>query len=354
MRNPLEWLEQRRARERYMPRARRPRSGRTAKVAAVALVVILAAAALLELSRGGGSEAAFVELARDSGREPLDLIENAARSRRLVFLSDIPSAPAPKRLAAQAIERIGLGTGLDLVVLDVDSNEQPYIDRYLATSPEDPSILLSRPRAVREGSGASREYLDIYRTVWRVNEQLGAARRIRIIAADAPGWPPERATSPADAARLFAERADHMASTVMERALARNPGARVLFLVDGLHALKSGGGRVQTGGAAPAPITWLAAQMRERFPSDVYSILVDAPPSRSINPAVAAYRGTAFADVLSRGGVPAGTALPVTNAFNDVSRSPIRTAGTTGIEFSLEPRVAPMSDLADAYIYFGG
>src|SRR5690606_4296630 len=28
MRNPLEWWEQRRARERYMPRTRRPRSGR--------------------------------------------------------------------------------------------------------------------------------------------------------------------------------------------------------------------------------------------------------------------------------------------------------------------------------------
>jgi hypothetical protein len=337
-----------------MPRARRPRSGRTAKVAGISLIVILAAAALLEFRRGGGSEAEFVERARESGEDPLALIEEAARSRRLVFLSDIPTAPAPKRFAEQAIERIALGSGLDLVVLDIDSNEQPHIDRYLATSPEDPSILLSRPRAIREGAGASREYLDIYRTVWQVNEQLGAARRIRIVAADAPGWPPSRATSPADAARQFAARADQMAAAVMERALNRNPGARVLFFVDGLHALKSGGGRVQTGGASPAPITWLAAQMRERFPSDVYSILIDAAPSRSISPEVAAYRGTAYGDVLRRGGVSAGTALRVGDVFNDVSRNPVRTAGTTGIDFALEPRTTPMTELADAYIYFGG
>lgn len=353
MRNPLEWFEQRRARQRYMPRPRRPRSGRTAKVAAVTLVVIIAVAALLEFRRGGGSEAEFVEMAGESSRNALDLVEQAARSRRLLFLSDIPSAAAPKQFAEQAIERIALGSGLDVVVLDIDSDEQPHIDRYLATSPEDPSILLSRPRTIREGGGASREYLDIYRTVWRVNQQLGVARRIRIVAADAPGWPPAQATSPADAARRFAERADHMANTVMERSLARNPGARVLFLVDGLHALKSGGGRVQTGGAAPAPITWLAAQMRERFPADVYTVLMDATPSRSIRTPVAAYRGTVFADPMRRGGLPSGTALPVTAAFDDLSRSPVRTVGTTGIDFSLEPRALPMTDVADAYIYFG-
>lgn len=353
MRNPLEWWEQRRARERYMPRARRPRSGRTAKVAGITLVVIVAVAALLEFRRGGGTEAEFVEMARESARDPLELVEQAARSRRLLFLSDIPTAPAPKRFAEQVIERVALGSGLDVVVLDIDSDEQPYIDRYLATAPEDASILLSRPRAVREGGGASREYLNLYRTVWRINQELGAARRIRIIAADAPGWPPAQATSPADAAHRFSERADHMASTVMERSLARDPGARVLFLIDGLHALKSGSGRVQTGGAAPAPITWLAARMRERFPADVYTVLMDATPARSISTPVAAYRGTDFADPLRRGGLPSGTALQVTPVFDDLSRSPIRTVGTTGIDFSLEPRTLPMTDIADAYIYFG-
>lgn len=354
MRNPLDWWEQRQARSRYMPRKVRTGSGRTAKVAAVALIVILATAALLEFRRGGGSDADLVELATTAGQDPLELVEEAARTRRLIFLSDISSATAPKQFAEQAIERIALTSGLDLVVLDIDESEQPYIDLYLATSPEDPSILLSRPRAIREGDGASRAFLDIYRTVWRVNEELGAARRIRIVAADAPGWPPARATSAANAARIFGERSDHMAQNVNDRALGRNPGARVLFFVDGLHALKSGGGRVLTGGATPAEMTWLAAQMRERYPADVYTILVDAAPSRSINPAVVAYRGTAYADVLRRGGIPTGTALRVNDTFDDVSRSPIRTAATTGVEFSLYPRDVGIADIADAYIYLGG
>lgn len=353
MKNPLDRWEQRRARRRYMPKAQKQGTGRTAKVAAIALVVILATAALLELRGGGGAEAELVALAQNAAVPALDLIEEAARTRRLVFLSDVPTATAPKRLAREAIERIASTSGLDLVVLDIDADEQPFIDRYLATAPEDASILLSRPRSIREGDGASRALLDIYRTVWRVNQQLGAARRIRIVAADAPGWPPARATSPADAARMFAQRADSMVESVMARSLARSPNARVLFFVDGLQALKSGGGRVQTGGATAATVTWLAAQLRERFPADVYSILVDATPSRSISTEVAAYRGTAFGDILRRGGVPIGAALQVNAVFDDVSRAPVRTVGTTGVDFVLSPRATPMSELADAYIYLG-
>lgn len=353
MKNPLDRFRQRRARRRYMPRAESPGSGRTAKVAAIALVVILATAALLELRGSGGAEAELIALAQNAALPPLDLIEEAARGRRLVFLSDVPTAIAPKRLAQEAIERMATTSGLDLVVLDIDADEQPFIDRYLATSPEDASILLGRPRAIREGDGASRALLDIYRTVWRINQQLGAARRIRIVAADAPGWPPARATSPADAARLFALRADSMVESVMERSLARSPNARVLFFVDGLQALKSGGGRVQTGGATPATVTWLAAQMLERFPADVYTILVDATPSRSITTEVAAYRGTVFGDILRRGGIPIGTALQVNATFDDVSRNAVRTVGTTGVDFALDPRATPVSDLADAYIYLG-
>jgi hypothetical protein len=93
--------------------------------------------------------------------------------------------------------------------------------------------------------------------------------------------------------------------------------------------------------------------MRERFPADVYTILVDAAPSRSISPEIASYRGTGYAEPLRRAGVPTGTALEVSSAFDDASRSPIRTAGTTGVTFSLEPRSLRMTDLADAYVFFG-
>jgi hypothetical protein len=336
-----------------MPRTRTTKTGTIAKVSIAALVVIIGAAALLEMRRGDGAEAELLEHARAHRLEALDLIDVAGRSRRLVFLADIPSAAAPKRLAAQAIERLALGPGLDLVVLEVDADEQPFIDRYLATAPEDASILMSRPRASRENDGASRAFVDIYRTVWRVNQELGAHRRVRIVAADLAGWPPARTVSPHETARLFGERDAHMAEAVTARALARDPGARVLFFMGGLHALRVGGGQVQTGGTRPVSVTWLAARLAERYPQDVYTILTDAAPSRAAAAEVAAYRGTAAADVMRRGGMAAGSAFRVTEQFDVLGRSPVRVTGTTGLSFTIEPRSARFSELADAYIYLG-
>jgi hypothetical protein len=352
MRNPLDSWRQRQARQRYMPRARTTRAGTITKVSLAALVVIILAAALLEMRRGGG-EADLVEHARENRLDPLDLVEVAGRSRRLLFIADIPSAAAPKRFAAQAVERLAMGPGLDLLVLEVDADEQPHIDRYLATAPEDASILMSRPRAIREDDGASRTYVDLYRTVWRVNQELGAHRRVRIVAADRAGWPPARATSPHDAARLFGERDEHMLQAVDSRALARNPGARVLFFMGGLHALKSGGGVVQTGGTRPVEVKWLAARLVERYPHDVYTVLTDASPSRVAGTEVAAYRGTAAAEPLRRGGIPSGSGFRLNEEFDALTRAPVRVIGTTGLSFTLEPRSARFTEVADAYVYFG-
>jgi hypothetical protein len=353
MRNPLEWWRQRQARRRYMPRVQTTKTGTIARFSIVALVLIIAAAALLEMRQGGGAEAELGEHAAANRLDPLELIDVVGRSRRFIFLADIPSAPAPKRFAAQAIERLATGPGLDLVVLDVDADEQPFIDRYLATTPEDASILMARPRAIREGDGASRSFVDIYRTVWRINQDLGAHRRVRIVAGDRPGWPPGRATSPHEAARLFGERDEHMLDAVMQRALAREPNARVLFFVNGLHTLKTGGGRVQTGGTRPVDVQWLAARMAERFPQDVYTVLTDAGAARVVTTEVATYRGTQAADVMRRAGVRSGSGFRTHESFDALTRTPIRVVGTTGLEFMLEPRVAQFSQLADAYIYFG-
>ncbi|MEX1184464.1 MAG: hypothetical protein WEF86_14725 [Gemmatimonadota bacterium] len=351
MRIPLEWWKQREARRRFMPRAKARGTGTTAKFAVVALVVIVAAAALLELRRGTGAESDVIAYAEQNRQDPVDFIEEIARTRHLVVIADIPSAAAPRRFAADAVERLAGTSGLDVVALDVPSDEQPYIDRYLATTPEDASILLARPDAIREGDGASRALLDLYRTVWRVNQDLNPSRRIRIVALDHPDWPPAGAVSPSAAAQLFGLRGPHMMEVIHERVLTRSPQAVVLFLVDGLHALRSGGGRAVTGGTTPVEAVWLGTLLAERYPQGLYTILTDASASRVASPAVATYRGTAAGEALR--GTDSGFALRVNETFNSFSRSPLLVTATTGLDFSLQPRAAPVTELADGYAYFG-
>jgi hypothetical protein len=348
--NPLENWRQRRARQRYMPQARPVRSGRTAQAAVLLLGLILLVSALLEL-RGDDRGAALAAYVAEGGMAPLDLVERAGRTRRLIFLADIAGSNTTKRFAAEVIERLARTSELDVVALGIDADEQPYIDTYLHTEQEDASLLITRPRLLHEAEGVSEGYLAIFRKVRRLNEALGADRQIRILALDPPDWPPARAVAPHELARRFGVRDEHMHRTI-STLLQREPRARVLFMLDGLHVLRGSGGSVQTGGTRTVRTTWLASRLEQEYPQDVYSILVDAPASRSAAPPVAAYRGTAAGPLLAerRGDDPVGIALAGPFGF---TRQPIRVAGRPGIRFEHEPHGLTLPEVANAYIYLG-
>jgi hypothetical protein len=351
MRNPVERIRMRLARRRFMPRPHRRGPGTTAKIAIVALVVIIAAAAVLELQRGDANAEGFLESIGTRAVEPMPLLQAAARTHRLILLSDVAGSATAKRFAAEAIDSIARGSGLDAVALEVGADQQQWIDLYLASRPESPSILLQHPATLHEDEGTGRDYLEIYRTIWRLNDELGAARSIRIVAVDVPGWGTDVA-SPSQAAVRFGERDAHMVERIDERILSRNARARILFFVDGLRVLR-GEARAQTGGTEPVPVTWLAALLDRRAPGEVYSVLVDAPPTRAPTAHVARYQGTELHELIRRtSGVPDRFALRVDGSF-DFAGNPIRIVTKPGLTFDLLPRSFRLGGQVDAYIYLG-
>ncbi len=347
--NPIEQYRQRRARRRFVPRKPRVGVGRTARISVVALVVILAVAAVLEMRGGGTAERSLMPYAESAAVEPADLIATAGRRHRLVLLADVPGAALPKRLAARAVQVLVETSGIDALVVDVPADEQPFLDRYFLTVPEDPSILISRPRAVREAEGVSRDYLELYRTVWRANAALGPDRAIRVIAADMPDWPPRPGTAPHRAAAVFGQRDAFMAERVDSLLLGRNSRVRALFFMSGLHVLR-GGAALQSGGSGLVEITWLAQRLAQRYPGEVYSIAVDASAGRALAPDVVAWRRTGAYDVLRRGvpGAPRSVGMRVTDAFDAIG-APVSVVAVPGTTFSLQPG-GRLRDLVDAYI----
>jgi hypothetical protein len=352
MRNPVERIRMRLARRRYMPRPHRSGPGTTARIAMVALVVIIGAAAMLELRRGDAEAEAFLSSLDAQAVDPMPLLTSAARTHRLLLLSDIAGSSAAKRFAAEAIDSIAHGSGLDAVALEVGSDQQQWIDLYLASRPEATSILLQHPATLHEEEGTGRDYLEVYRTVWRVNEELGAARSIRIVALDVPGWGANVA-SPSQAAERYGERDAHMVERIDERILARNARGRILFFVDGLRVLR-GTARAQTGGTDPVPVTWLAEQLDNRSPGEVYSVLLDAPPERTPAAVVARYHGTTLHERIRRAGAAPSSrfALRVDASF-DFADDPMRILSMPGLTFELQPRAFRLAEQVDAYIYLG-
>lgn len=330
----------------------RRKLGVTGMVSIAALLAIGAAIAILEARGGGGAAAELSAYVAEAGVDPVALIAEQARAHRLVLLGDVDGAAAPKALAAEVIEALALGPGLDAVVLEVPSDLQPVIDRYLNSRSENAALLVGRPALLREWAGASTASLEIYRTVWRLNRELGPGRSIRIVAADVGNWPPRGAIAPRAAAERFAARSEHMAEQIAESILDPFPRARVLVFANGYQVLKTSA-ELALGGRAPVQVVWLAARLEAEHPKETYSVLVEGTRRGAETPTVTTFRATRFAEMLGqdrRAETP--VAVPADAHFDFVADPVFADAGP-GLEMTIGPQGYRLSDLVDAYVYLG-
>jgi hypothetical protein len=311
----------------------------------VAVGILLGAAIWLEM-RGSRRFDVLVEAAPD-GADPVEALSAAGRARRLLFISDIPGSAAPDRLAAAVLERLATGVGLEAVVVGVPDDQQVWIDQYLRTDAEDASPLMAHPASA---GGAGTPLLELYRAVWRINRQVGAARSVRIIAADIPEGASSRSLAPSQVVARSAERDAHMERIVDERIFAREPRARVMFFLDGLHTLRVPF-MLRTGGATPVEVRPLAARLSDREPREVWAALVDPAPSGSVTAEIAAYSGTGAREALRRAEGPVRSFLVRTRDSFGPAADWITVATRPGASVTLVPSTVPLSAVVDAYVY---
>jgi hypothetical protein len=328
---------------------RQPLSWQRGGAIALAIVAVVAVAALV-LDAGTAAELEpLQEHVRTQGRAPVEAIEAAARTAQILVVSDIPGHPGPKRLVAEVVRVLAEGPGLDAVVLGVPSDEQPYIDAYLTRSEEDATLLLGRPRAVPD-RGAQRDFLDVYRSVWQVNQEVGAARRIRIIAADHPDWPPPEGVSPQRIAELYALRPPHMVQRLDDELFGIMPEARILVFVDGYLALQRVRGQLQYAGGAAQTVTWIGELLRER--GQLRTVLVDAALPPGAIQRLPEYHGTELYRPLRRA-TNRSVGVRIDDTFT-VVRGPIREMSSPGLRLEIEPRGYTLRDVADVYVLLRG
>lgn len=337
-------------RKRWM---RQPLSWQRGGAVALAVLIVVMAAALVLDSASDRELAPVVEAMERRGREPAELVVAMGRTARVVLLSDVHGERGSKRVAAASIRALAAGPGLDAVLLEVPSDEQPYIDAYLNRDAEDATALLSRPRAVREREGMAREYLEIYRAVRESNQKVGAARRIRVIAGDLPDWPPPEGAAPEEVARLYAKRSVHMLSRLDAELLSIMPEARVLVFADGYLTLKRTHGELRFAGGKAERMEWLGELLRQRSAADTRTVLIDAPTARAGTvQRLPAYYGTELYRSL-RHGLDHGAGARVGDAFGAV-RDPVLELSSPGLRLEILPRGYTLEDVADGYIFLPG
>lgn len=270
--------------------------------------------------------------------DPAGFLLDRLAEHPVVFLGDIHPYAEPKRILAEALRRMTPANAVGLVALEVAAEQQPAVDRYLATAPEDTTILTDRPRTLRDHWGASHEYLEIYRAVWAWNA-AHADQPIRIAAIDLPRWPLFH-HSEAMAASSYVDR-DRAMATRFRRELQKTGATRAIAFLGGLHGLRGVGGAVQIGRARETFPHWFAGYLEsEGVP--VYSILTDGPLGDGAS-ATRTYDRLAPA-------LAGRNVIVALDAASDADREPVRGVSLEGYELRFEPQAFHLRDAAQAML----
>lgn len=274
---------------------------------------------------------------RDQRLPPVDFVLDALSRHPIVFLGDVHPIAEPKQIVAEVIRLQDPATAIDLLALEVGSEQQPFIDAYLRSQPEDTTLLVENPRTLRSHWGASHDYLQIYRAVYQWNH-ANPGHTINISASDIRGWPIAPLTEMM-AAGGFANRDEWMARSFTTLAKA-HPEWRILIFMGGYHGLQIGGGEVQVGRSHARFDNWLCGYLKEGG-IRVYTILTDARQEDGLG-------ATRIFDELATSG-GGNFAVPLDVATDSI-REPMRAVQVDGYRLSFWPARFPLRLAANAMI----
>jgi hypothetical protein len=268
---------------------------------------------------------------------PFEFLQSALARHRIVFLGDVHPLAEPKQLVSRLIREQGAGATIDLLALEVASEQQEAIDHYLASVPEDTTILLDHPRTLRSHWGVSAEYLDIYRAVYAWNRDH-PDRPVHVLAADIRGWPMSPVTEHM-ATGGFVNRDVWMAAA-FRKALDAHPDWRVLTFMGGYHGLKGVGGEVALGHAHDRFDRWFAGYLTDDG-YEIYSIMTDALQDDGQG-------ATRMYDYLAAG--RNGNFAVALDTTTDVVREPLRDIEQEGYHLEFWPSRFPLRTAVDAMV----
>lgn len=281
---------------------------------------------------------AFTEASAAQSSPPFEFVQAALARHRIVFLGDIHPLAEPKLLVSRLIREQAPGAAIDLLALEVASEQQEAIDRYLSSTPEDTTILLDHPHTLRSHWGASAEYLDIYRAVYGWN-RTHPDHPVHVLAADLRGWPISPLTEHM-ATGGFVNRDVWMAAA-FRKVLDQHPEWRTLIFMGGYHGLKTVGGEVKLGRAHDRFDRWFVGYLADDG-YQIYSILSDALMDSG-------HGATRVFDAIAAGPGPVGVAIAL-DTTSDAVREPLYDVEQEGYSLEFWPSRFPIRTAVDAMI----
>lgn len=193
---------------------------------------------------GTGDDSALPPGADPVPRDAIDVVLEAFASHSVVAIGEIHGSAAEHAFLEALLEDPRAPAFIDDVVVEFgNARYQDVMDRYVAGEPVPEATLRKVWTETTQTSGVWNQpvYRAFFEVVWRVNAQLPARDRFRVLLGDPPiDWSVPIASGPCDESDpgcldhwLF-QREEHFARVVEEQSLSRG---RHALLIAGLHHL---------------------------------------------------------------------------------------------------------------------
>lgn len=189
----------------------------------------------------------FVEFLTRDAAEPLEFLLRVLATHRVVILGEVHNRPRYWAFNAALARAPVFAESVGVIYLELPRNDQPLMDRFLASDSGDPAPVVEVLRDLFELGWPDQPTVEFCQAIWAVNQALPKERRIRIVLVDmARPW--KEIQKREDWRRYDVDRNAFMAGEI-ERDLREHADDRrhALFIVGYLHAVKG----VKYPGGAP-------------------------------------------------------------------------------------------------------
>jgi len=215
--------------------------------------------------------ASFVNYIVEKGVNPKEFVLDKLNKNKLVIYGEIHCRKASWDLLGEVVcdKRFTENTGV--VFLEMGSDEQADIDKFLANDTIDKELLLDVFREYIFEGWNDKGRFDFMIEIWKLNKKLPANKQIKIIAVDTPR-PFSTFHSKADMIKndeMAGDRDEYMANAVLSYLKSTKDARNALFIVGTGHVCKT----LESAGK----------KLSQKMPNDTYTIFAHAPQTENFN-----------------------------------------------------------------------
>jgi hypothetical protein len=126
-----------------------------------------------------------VDFLKSDAKDPQQFFLDAIEKHRIVILGELHHRPRYWAFNMALVRSPEFARRAGVIYMEAPSNAQPLVDRFLAASKYDPEPVIEAMRIMIVEGWPDQTWLDFFRTVWEVNQDLPKPQRLRIVFVDA-------------------------------------------------------------------------------------------------------------------------------------------------------------------------